>query len=144
MAGPGSHPTVGLSLASPVSRHVVPVVDLGFTPLGNRAFRPDFASRVNRSNLFELTGGAHLRWPISSAFAPYLTVGAGLLHTSSDVVVGQNMGTMREGDNHFAFSLGAGARYYMSRKWGVRPELKFYSSKRDFGRLSIGFFYQFP
>lgn len=144
MAGPGTHPAVGLTIAAPVYRYVVPLVEFSYTPLGNRAFRPDLTSMVNRTNLFEFSGGAHIRLPVNRVLAPYLALGAGLVHSSTEVALGRNMGTAREGDNYFAFNVGIGARYYMSRRWGVRPEIKYYRTKRDFARISIGFFYEFP
>ncbi len=144
MAGPGTHPTVGATFAVPQSKYLVPLVELGYTPLGNRAFRHDLEGLVNQSSVFEFSAGGQVRWPITNTLAPYLALGAGLLHTTTQFTMGKNTGTTTEGNNYFAFHLGVGTRYYMGRRWGLRPELSFYKTKRDFAKLSIGLFYEFP
>jgi len=142
--GLGSHPTVSLSLANAQSGIALPFFEASYTPLGNRAYEREAGRVTNRSSLYEFSGGVHLRAPVRPDFAPYLAVGAGVLHASSEVVTNNDRGTTRMRDTDAAFHIGAGLRYHLSSRWGVRPELKLYLSDRNFVRATIGFFYRFP
>jgi hypothetical protein len=142
--GLGSHPTVSASLANAQSGLVLPYFEASYTPLGNRAFEREAGRVTNRSSLYEFSGGVHLRAPMRPNFAPYLAVGAGVLYASSEVVANNERGTARMRDANAAFHVGAGLRYYLSSRWGVRPEVKLYLSDRTFVRATIGFFYRFP
>lgn len=42
------------------------------------------------------------------------------------------------------FQTGAGLRYYVGDKWGIRPELKVIISSRTFTAVSMGVFYVLP
>ncbi len=144
LTGLGSHPSVSASLANAQSTAVYPFFEASYTPLGDRAYQRSAGQVTNRSSLYEFTGGVHFNAVVRPNFAPYLAVGAGVLYASSDVVTSNGRGTARVSDADGVFHIGAGLRYYLSRRWGVRPELKFCFSDRTFARATIGFFYRFP
>jgi opacity protein-like surface antigen len=122
--------------------------ELGFTSLGSEGFRTPAGSQISHSRLYDFNGHVHVRIPVPRYryLEPYIVIGAGLLHSSAERIVTTAGGNSVEdsSDNDFAFQIGAGLRYFIGEKWGVRPEWKFYASDRNFSKLSVGVFYQFP
>ena len=145
-AGLGWHPGVAVTAGFPRTPHLVPYLELGYTPLGNKAFRRDVNSPglVTRSYLIDANGGLQVRFPLSRAFAPYFLAGVGLLHSRSEISPGEHITPFNRSSNDAAFVVGGGLRYYLSRRWGLRPEVKAYVSDRKFTRVSLGIFYTFP
>jgi opacity protein-like surface antigen len=144
--GIGSHPAGGVTFTTALSRYTMFGAELGFASLGDEGFRTPSGSQVSRSRLFDFNGHVHVRIPVRRYWEPYIAIGAGLLHSTSERIVTTPSGNVIEdsSDNDFAFQIGGGLRYFIGEKWGVRPEWKFYASDRNFSKLSVGVFYQFP
>jgi opacity protein-like surface antigen len=83
---------------------------------------------------------------VRDRWAPYIVLGAGLLHSTSERASATPAGNavVKSSDNSFAFHIGGGLRYHITNNWGLRPEWKYYASDRNFSKLAIGVFYQFP
>jgi len=147
--GFGSHGAVGASFATATSRLLMALLDISYIPLNTETLqlRGGLGSSARRSRLYDFNGGVHVRIPIREQWAPYIAVGGGLLYSTFETVTVDNLGnTIVAGrDNkNFAFHIGGGVRYYLTDNIGLRPELKVYVSDRNFARLSVGIFYQFP
>jgi opacity protein-like surface antigen len=144
--GVGTHPAGGMTFTTALSRYTSFGAELGFASLGSEGFRTPVGSQVSRARLFDFNGHVHVRIPVRRYWEPYIAIGAGLLHSTSELIVTTAAGNMVEdsSDNNFAFQIGGGLRYFIGEKWGVRPEWKYYASERNFSKLSIGVFYQFP
>jgi opacity protein-like surface antigen len=144
--GLGTHPAGGMTFTTALSRYTMFGAELGFASLGSEGFRTPAGSQVSRARLFDFNGHVHVRIPVRRYWEPYIAIGAGLLHSTSERIVTTPAGNMVEdsSDNNFAFQIGGGLRYFIGEKWGVRPEWKYYASERNFSKLSIGVFYQFP
>jgi opacity protein-like surface antigen len=144
--GIGSHPAGGVTFMTALSRYTMFGAELGFASLGSDGFRTPATSQVSSARLFDFNGHVHVRIPVRRYWEPYITIGAGLLHSTAERVITSPMGNTVEdsSDNDFAFHIGGGLRYFVRDKWGLRPEWKYYASDRNFSKLSIGVFYQFP
>ena len=144
--GVGSHPAGGITFTSALSRYTMFGAELGFASLGSEGFRTPATSEVSRARLFDFNGHVHVRIPVRRYWEPYIAIGAGLLHSTAERIVTTPTGNTVEdsSDNDFAFQIGGGLRYFIGQKWGVRPEWKYYASERNFSKLSVGVFYQFP
>ena len=141
-AGIGTHAAVGASFATALSRYHLGFLDVAYAPLGSDALRGPF-SGITRSHLYDFNGGVHVRAPVTQRFAPYLVVAAGLLHSRFSARLPERI-SLEDSDNDFAFHAGVGARYYITDKWGVRPEYRYSVTERNFSRFVVGVFYQFP
>jgi opacity protein-like surface antigen len=144
--GIGSHPATGMTFATALSKYVLFGAELGFAPLGTESFQGRIGSGFTRARLYDFNGHVQVRIPVRDNWAPYITVGPGLLHSTAERVSSTALGNnvVKTSDNAFAFHIGAGLRYYFTNNWGVRPEWKFYASDRNFSKLVVGAFYQFP
>jgi hypothetical protein len=105
--------------------------------------------------LTDYHGGVHIRLPVfrERPFVPYLAFGLGVVHTPSESTVatyrdasGAN-GTVQvdvAGGNDFAGNGGAGLRWYINQRFGIRGEAKYYQPKTGpgFGKVEVGFFFQ--
>jgi opacity protein-like surface antigen len=146
VAGIGSHPAGGVTFTTALSRYTLFGAELGFASLGSEGFHSPAGSVFSRSRLYDFNGHVNVRIPFRSHWAPYIVLGAGLLHSTAERAVSTASGSSIEktSDNDFAFHIGAGLRYYVTDKWGIRPEWKYYASDRNFSKLAVGVFYQFP
>lgn len=110
--------------------------------------------------LADFNFGFHLRVPIpKSRIIPYAVISAGGIHTPQRTVTatfpnpantGQIITTppfQVNSSTNFAFSGGAGIRYYTTERLGFRVEFKAYrptgTFTNPFYRVTGGFFYQF-
>jgi hypothetical protein len=144
----GSHGTVGASVGTATNRFLIPQFEVSYIPLGTDALQaPGPGVTFRNSRLYDFNGGVHIRVPLRDNLAPYLAIGGGLLYSTFESVTtdasGNSIVTGRDNKN-FAFHIGGGVRYYLTSNIGVRPEFKVYVSDRNFTRLSVGIFYQFP
>jgi opacity protein-like surface antigen len=146
VAGIGSHPAGGITFMTALSKYTMFGAELGFASLGEEGYRTSSGSLLSRSRLYDFNGHVHVRIPVRDHFAPYIVIGAGLLHSTAERVVTAPTGNAVDSftNNDFAFQIGAGLRYFITDNWGVRPEWKYYASERNFSKLSFGVFYQFP
>jgi opacity protein-like surface antigen len=146
--GIGTHPNGGLLFMTAVSRYALFGAELGFSPLGAESLRQPGTpfTGIQRSRLYAFNGTTHVRIPLSDHWEPYIPIGAGLLHSVFErhTSFGPDATSERESNNDFAFHIGAGVRYFVTPKFGIRPEFRYYVTDRNFSRLTVGLFYQFP
>jgi hypothetical protein len=146
--GIGTHPAVGGSTGLAFSRYSIALIETAFSPLGANSSRPAPAGGpIDTSRLYDFNLAMHIRVPVRDRWAPYAILGGGLLWNTLDQRVTGPLGApaVRHLDYFdFAFHTGAGLRYYVSDKWGVRPEFKVIVSKQTYTRLSVGIFYVLP
>ena len=104
-----------------------------------------FAAKAS-AGAYDFNGGIHFQFPLKEPKAvPYVAAGVGALHSSGSAtttVMGTTASTKASATD-FYFNFGGGLRYYVSDRWGIRPELKIFAGDETFVRLAIGIFYQF-
>ena len=149
VTGIDTHPAGGFTFASPTSRHLVPYLEVCYASLGTYDFRSGFlngTANLRQSRMYDLNGGVHVRFPNRTHAVPYIGAGIGLLRFSSDLESAALSGntTVHAGANYLAGNLSGGVRYYITNHVGVRPEVKGYLGNKNFIRLAVGLFYQFP
>ena len=148
--GLGAHGSVGGSLADPVSKYIVPFIDLLYAPLTSYAFTygaDNTGKGLFSSSLLDVNGGIRIRFPGTSDWVPYIGLGAGLLRFSSstDTSGFSTIATVNQSHNYLAGNVSAGALYYVTPHVGFEVELKGYAAQHNrFARATAGIFYQFP
>ena len=141
--GVGARPTVTASTGIGFSKHGMALVSVGFEPLGQHTIQSWPSSiYVDRSLLYDFGVDFHFRIPVGERWAPYGIAGVGLLWNT----VRQSTA---EGIRHFnqfngALHTGGGVRFYVSKNWGIRPEVKVVVSKQVYTQILFGFFYVTP
>jgi len=149
--GLGSHGAVGGSLAAPLSRYLVPFVDVSYAPLTSFAYTygpQDAGKGLYRSSLLDVNGGVRIRFTNKRRdWVPYVGFGAGMLRrASSDYTSGFSVtATAKQTDTQFAGNASVGAMYYVTQHFGFGIELKGYGAQHTrFARATASVFYQFP
>jgi opacity protein-like surface antigen len=90
---------------------------------------------------YEFNGGLHYQIPIANPkIVPYIAAGLGMLRVTENVNMAGYSSNFR--DNNAAVNFGAGMRYNISNKWGIRPELKVFISSATYMRFGISVFHQ--
>jgi hypothetical protein len=148
--GLGAHGAAGASFAVPTAKHIVPFLEVAYSPLSTYDFRygsNDLGKGLHRSRLFDFNGGVKVRFPNRTHAVPYVGLGIGLLHFSADTYASGfgSTTTVTQTRNEAAGNLSAGMLYYLTDHFGLQPELKGYTASNiHFFRASVGIFYQFP
>ncbi len=150
VSGIGTHGTVGGSLGYSTSRHIMPIVEFSYVPLGSDEFA--FGGRFSRtlvrrdSRAYEFNGGLHIRFPTSRwRVIPYGAFGLGFVRSSveiDNVRVGEPY-SRDFSDTDFAASFGGGMRYPIAGGFGFRPEIKVFTTGSTWVRFSAGIYYEF-
>ncbi len=147
--GVGAHGSVGGSLAVPLSKYLMPYVEVAYSPLSSYPYTYG-ADRTGkglyRSHLVDFNGGLKVRFPVKGDWTPYVGAGAGLLHfASSDYASGYNVtSTVGSTRDEAAGNVSAGALYYFTPQFGFGIEAKGYAARNNrFGRVTAQVFYQF-
>lgn len=143
--GADARPTPGGSAAAYLSRYAMLQFETSFIPLGQHTIQPWPARpEVSRSHLYSFAIDLHIRIPVRERWEPYVIVGTPLLwDTFLQSTVGPHGVPVVYHRNQLngGFDTGGGVRYYIGRKWGIRPEFKVIASQSTYTRLSIGVFY---
>jgi outer membrane protein W len=149
--GIGSRADGGVSLGLPTTRYLVPNVEFSYAKLGTYDYRTGIYNNtrnLQESAMYDLNGGVKIRFPGSSRsyVVPFLGLGVGLLRFSSDLASSGFSGNtdVRTGTNYLAGTVSGGVMYYITKHVGLQPEVKGYLSHRNFVRVTVGVFYQFP
>jgi hypothetical protein len=146
--GVGAKPSVGASTGVTISRYAMFSLETEFISLGDRTIQPwPPRSTITRSYLFDFGSDFHIRIPVRDRWAPYAIAGAGLLWNTihQDALDPHGSPVVHHYDQfNGALHTGAGLRYYLGDKWGIRPEFKVIVSKEIYYRLSVGIFYVIP
>jgi hypothetical protein len=144
--GLGTHPLVGGSGATALSRYLLAQVDASWVPLGRRTLRSYPGIATTQSNLYDFNCSVQIRVPVRKRWAPYAILGAGVLYNPYHIQALGSQGAIylsSQSDTAFGFETGGGVRYYVANNWGVRGEYRYTISSRNFSRLVGGVFYQF-
>ncbi len=143
--GAGNRALVGASSGFAFSRHSMALVEAAYIPLSREILwrRPDIQA-PQESYLLNFGLSFHVRFPVRERWAPYGIFGGGLLYNSYRAIAGPEQKLVAMQDFKGEFHTGAGVRYYIGPKWGIRPEVKVIVSSRTFYAASIGVFYLLP
>ena len=146
VAGIGTHGTVGGSVGYATTRRLLVLGEFSYIPAGSQELAgADFAVKAS-ARAYDFNGGFHLQLLSPDRKAvPYAAVGVGAVHGSGSgevTAMGQTL-SAKVSNTDFYCNLGGGLRYYLSDRWGIRPELKIFAGAGTFARLTIGVFYQF-
>ena len=142
----GAHAAVGASSGMSLSRYSIALMGVSFMPLGSDTLRYHPGLAVQHSGLYDFNFSAHFRVPLRHyKWEPYGVAGASLLLSTFRIAALNSEGVLAyagRSQTNFGFESGGGLRYYVAPTWGVRTELIYTLSSRNFGRLLIGVFYQ--
>lgn len=146
VAGIGTHGTIGGDVSYAVRERLLAVGEFSYIPGGGgKLAGPGYAAKWS-AKAYNFNGGIHWEFKLKEPKAvPYVGGGVGAIHsTGSASVTAPGAGvTVKASATDFYFNFGGGLRYYISDKWGIRPELKVFAGDDTFVRLAIGIFYQF-
>lgn len=153
--GGGNHPHLGGTFGAAARERLFVFGELGYAPLAAESTTTVVdGSPVNISasaKLLDFGVGVQVTLPTDWTFEPYVVgaVGAGRISASgsahvpdSNIDVSMNMS-----DTKARVGGGVGVRFYLSEKWGIRPELRIDRYLGTSGstafRYTVGLFYQF-
>jgi opacity protein-like surface antigen len=142
----GAHPAVGASSGMSFSRYSIALMDVSFMPLGSDTLRYHPGRAMQHSGLYDFNFSVHFRVPLrGDKWEPYGIAGASLLLSTFKIASFNSEGVLAyagRSQTNFGFETGGGLRYYVAPTWGVRTELRYTLSSRNFARLLTGVFYQ--
>jgi hypothetical protein len=143
--GLGTHAVVTGGAATNISRYILALAEASVIPLNNRTLLPAWAVSVRGSDLFDFNVSMQVQVPVKR-WAPYGLIGAAVLmnpYTAGIVTPAGTVAYVGERHSKFGLEYGAGCRYYVKDRWGVRAEYRYTSSSRNFNRVLGGVFYRF-
>jgi len=144
LGGIGTHPSVSGTAGVSVTRYAMVLADAGVIPVGSVTLLPAGPLPISGSDLFNFGVALQVRIPVHR-WEPYVLLEPALLVNSYLAGEPTESGSIRyRGNRHSKFGLegGAGVRYYVKPKWGVRVEYKYFSSTKNFSEIKAGVFYQ--
>ena len=143
--GAGSRAVVGAGAGVALSRHGMALLEGMYMPLGREIlWRRSDIQRPQDSYLLNLGLSFQIRFPVGDRWAPYGIIGSGLVYNAYRAPASAEGRLMDMQDFKGEFHTGAGVRYYVGEKWGIRPEVKVIISSRTFTTVSMGVFYVLP
>jgi|SRR5580704_15586227 hypothetical protein len=151
-----------------INRRILPYFEYSYFPgIGTTQITENFPNgtplvlNLHALALSDFHGGVHIRLPIhESPIVPYIAAGFGALRNSTKTI---NLSYMAFGqtvtqsliipaNSNPDFNAGAGLRYYLNQRFGIRAEAKGYkpfhrfigpnTQVSAFGKVELGFFYQ--
>jgi hypothetical protein len=135
----GAGGTVGKAL----TEKLFLVGDMSYIPLGDYDSGPFGVQSSGR--LFGINGGIQYHFAGTETLSPFVTGGLGIWRSSASAsgsFGGVDFNQSAASTDLF-LNFGGGVRYYVSKRWGVRPELIISTGNGTFLRLGMGVFYQF-
>ena len=138
--GTDAHPTVGGSAGIWLSRYTMALLEASVIPLGGAALLPRGPVKIRGSDLFDSNFVLPARVGIQR-WAPYCVLGTAVLMNSYLAEIsGASAAVAYQGHRHSKFGLegGAGVRYYVAERWGIRVEYRYTSSAINFNRILSG------
>jgi hypothetical protein len=153
IAGAGGHRNLGAGLGYTVGRGIILGFEATHSPLGGDVYGDE--PQLRGAVLRETAGGGltdlnlNLHFQLGSPYAksqPYFAGGFGWVRASTTATFDHPGGpTIRKDTStHRLANFGAGLRYPLTERIGVRPEVRVYVGDDAFVRFSAGVFYQFP
>lgn len=145
LGGIGTHAVVSGSAGDSFSRYLSGVVEVAVIPMNNRTLLPAAALGVRGSNLFDFNFALHGGVPIKK-WEPYGIFGLGVLMNPYTAAILNAAGTVAyvgQRQSKFGLQYGAGCRYSVGERWGVKAEYRYTSSAQNFNRIMGGVYYRF-
>jgi len=145
VGGLGTHAVLGGGAGTNISRYIMALAEASVIPLNNQTLLPTGAVSVRGSDLFDFNVALQVQIPLKRRWDPYGLFGmAVLMNPYTAGILGPAGRVAYVGERHSKFGLeyGAGCRYYIRDKWGVRAEYRYTSSTRNFNRVLGGVFYR--
>lgn len=129
--------TFGGAFGRAVTNRVFVYGDAGYIA-GESASVAGFSASSHAMNFH---GGLQYSFRTESRLVPYAAAGIGITRVSASV---SGIGLPVKGSNSSVmFAFGGGARYYIGRNWGIRPELMVFAGDGSYIRAGAGVFFQF-
>jgi opacity protein-like surface antigen len=147
VSGIGTHGAFGGSVGGALNERVLVYGEFLYIPLGSSTVNVLGVNRSVSARAFNLDGGLQYQFRKYGSMVPYAGVGLGLLHSVADIsssfsLQGLNFSTGGSSTD-FYVNLGGGVRYYVTERWGVRPEFTIFAGPNTFVRIGAGVFYEF-
>jgi hypothetical protein len=149
VAGIGEHASLGASLGAAANERVFVLGEFSWIPLGGAS-----TSGTSPGGSFEFASsgriltfmmGAQYQLRETRSFVPYVGGALGVVHGSGSFTstIGGSTTQTSFSNSDFYVSFGGGARYYVSDRWGFKPEFMIFAGDDTFFRFGGGIFYQF-
>jgi len=139
-----AHPTVGGSAGFWLSRYTMALLEASVIPLGGATLLPRGPVKIRGSDLFDFNFVLQARVGVERC-EPYCVLGTAVLMNSYRAEFpGASAAVAYPGNRHSKFGLegGAGVRYYVAERWGIRVEYRCTSPAINFNRILGGVFDQ--
>ena len=138
--GADAHRTVGGSAGIWLSRYTMALLEASVIPMGSATLLPRGPVKIRGSDLFNFNFVLQARVGVER-WEPCGVLGTGVLMNSYRTEIpGASAAVAYQDNRHSKFGLegGAGVRYYVAERWGVRVEYRYTSSAIDFNRILGG------
>jgi opacity protein-like surface antigen len=135
IGGTDAHTTVDGSVGFWHSRYTMALLEASVIPFCDATLLPRGPVKIRGSDLFDFNFVLQARVGVER-WEPYCVLWTAVLMNSAAVAY--------QGNRHSKFGLegGAGVRYYVAERWGIRVEYRYTSSAIDFNRILGGVFDQ--
>src|SRR5262245_23761718 len=146
VSGIGSHGSFGGSIGAPVADHLILSGDLSYIPFGGSSATFFGATSSASAKAFNFNGNLQYEFKPVHTTVPYAGAGLGFLHSSfssSSSLPGAGSVSIKGSSTDLYFNVGGGLRYYVSSRWGFRPELMIFAGSDTYVRFGAGIFYKF-
>jgi opacity protein-like surface antigen len=144
LGGTDAHPTVGGSAGISLSRYTMAPLEASVIPLGGATLLPRGPVKIRGSDLFDFKLALQALVGVER-WEPYGVLGTAVLKNWYWAEIpGASAAVAYQGNRHSRFGLegGAGVRYYVAERWGIRVGYRYTSSAINFNRILGGVFDQ--
>jgi opacity protein-like surface antigen len=145
VTGIGTHGSFGGGLGVALTPRILGYGELSYIPLGGSSFSSAGIQTGANAKAFNFNLGGRYDFSRSGSMIPYAAFGLGLLHTSSSFTSTFG-GTTVSGEgssNDLYFNVGGGLRYFVTDRWGWKPEMMIFAGSDTYVRIGGGIFYHF-
>jgi len=145
VGGIGTHASVAGSVGAAYTERIFFQGELSYIPLGGGSVNLLGVESEGSAKAINFNAGAQFLFPRSAAIAPYAGIGLGILRSTASASTtfgGQTFGSDTSSTD-FYVNLGGGVRYYMSDRWGIKPEFMLFAGSETYIRVGAGVFFQF-
>jgi len=145
----GSHYAAGGGFTIEIRQYITGAFEFTYAGAGLDEISKDYqyADTISRSASRTLIAefAAHLQFANARArVVPYLSAGVGIVNsrmTLTNTRFGQTYTTPVHAEQT-AGAIGGGLRCYVTRAFGILPEIRAYTTSRPFVRIGLGIFYR--
>jgi len=145
----GNHYAAGVGVAIEVRPYIAGVFEFTYAGAGLDAVTSGYVFRnlasggASRTLIPEFA--AHLQFTSQRAsVVPFVSAGVGLVNSRVRLITtrfGQTSSSTDHAEQTVA-AIGGGLRWYVTRAFGIRPEINVYTTSRPFARFGAGIFYR--